>query len=91
LLFRAADTLAKEKLVSRPTQTLKLTNKREWMLTEDGFDNVLQLLNIPAAKKDFLTTKSYEVQKIIKKLNETCRPENYNPLDKKKKNSNYSQ
>ena len=27
LLFRAADSLAKEKLVSRPTQTIFLTNK----------------------------------------------------------------
>ena len=29
LLFRAADSLAKEKLVSRPTQTILLTNKKE--------------------------------------------------------------
>ncbi|MFQ5560030.1 MAG: HNH endonuclease [Nitrospinota bacterium] len=85
LLFRAADSLAKEKLVSRPTQTLKLTNTKEWMLTESGFDKALELLNIPAAKKDFLSTKSYEVQKIVKKLNETNRPENYNPFDKKKR------
>jgi HNH endonuclease len=85
LLFRAADALAKEKLVSRPTQTLKLTNKREWMLTEKGFDKVLGLTNIPVVQKDFLPTKSYEVQKVVKKLNETKRPKNYNPFDKKKK------
>ncbi|MBI5096885.1 MAG: hypothetical protein HZB32_04485 [Nitrospirae bacterium] len=47
LLFRAADSLAKEKLVSRPTQTFQLTNKKEWMLTEKGFDEALKLLNIP--------------------------------------------
>ena len=29
LLYRAADSLAKEKLVSRPTSTLHLTNKKE--------------------------------------------------------------
>jgi hypothetical protein len=85
LLFRAADALAKEKFVSRPTQTLKLMNKREWMLTESGFDKALTLLNIPASKKEFLPTKSYEVQKIVKKLNETKRPKDYNPFDNKKK------
>ncbi|MEK0337291.1 MAG: HNH endonuclease [Nitrosopumilus sp.] len=85
LLFRAADALAKEKLVSRPTQTIKLTNKREWMLTEKGFDKALDLLNIPIAQKDILATKSFEVQKIVKKLNRSPRPKNYNPFDNKKK------
>jgi len=85
LLFRAADSLAKEKLVSRPTQTLQLTKKKEWMLTEKGFDEALKLSNIPTARKNFLPTKSYEVQKIVKKLIETPRPENYNPFDKGKK------
>lgn len=85
LLYRAADTLAKEKLVSRPTSTLQLTNKKEWMLTENGYDEALKLLNIPEAQKEFLTIKSYEVQKIVKKLIETPRPEIYNPFDKTKK------
>ena len=85
LLFRAADSLAKMKLVSRPTQTLKLTNKKEWMLTEKGFDKSLDFLKIPAARKNFLPTKSYEVQKVVKKLIESQRPENYNPIGKKKK------
>lgn len=84
LLFRAADSLAKEKFVSRPTKTLKLTKKREWMLTEAGFDIALELLNIPASNKDFLPTKSYEIQKIVQKLNETKRPKDYNPFDEKK-------
>jgi hypothetical protein len=85
LLFRAADSLSKEKLVSRPTQTFQLTKKKEWMLTENGFDEALKLLNIPAEKKILLATKSYEVQKIAKKISETPRPENYNPFDKDKK------
>jgi hypothetical protein len=85
LLFRAADSLAKEKLISRPAQTLQLTKKREWMLTENGFDKALIILRIPKSQKNFLSTKSYEVQKIIKKLKETPRPENYNPLDKEKR------
>ena len=85
LLYRAADSLAKDKLVSRPTSTILLTNKKEWMLTEDGFDEALKLLNIPKSQKEFLPTKSFEVQKIVKKLIETQRPNNYNPFDKEKK------
>lgn len=85
LLFRAADTLAKERLVSRPTSTLQLTNKKEWMLTENGFDEALRLLNIPKTQKEFLPTKSFEVQKVVKKLTETPRPEHYDPFDKEKK------
>ena len=85
LLFRAADSLAKEKLVSRPTKTLHLTKKKEWMLTENGFDEALKLSSIPSTRKDFLPTKSYEVQKIVKKLNESPRPDNYNPFDKEKR------
>lgn len=60
LLFRAADALAKEKLISRPTQTMLLTNTREWMLTETGYDHALRLLNIPIAQKEFLPIKSYD-------------------------------
>ncbi len=85
LLYRAADSLAKEKLVSRPSSTLHLTNKKEWMLTESGFDKALDFLNIPKTQKEFLPIKSFEVQKIIKKLIETPRPSNYNPFDKEKK------
>ncbi|NJL14547.1 MAG: hypothetical protein HC913_17130 [Microscillaceae bacterium] len=85
LLYRAADSLAKEKLVSRPTSTIHLTNKKEWMLTEDGFDKVLNLLNIPKTQKEFLPTKSFEVQKVVKKLVEARRPENYDPFEIEKK------
>ena len=84
LLFRAADSLAKEKLVSRPTQTVLLTNKKEWMLTEDGYDRVLEILHIPLTQKEVLPIKSYEVQKIVKKIYKHQRPENYNPFEAKK-------
>jgi hypothetical protein len=84
LLFRAADSLASEGFVSRPTQTLQLTQKREWMLTEKGFDEALKLCQIPVDAKNFLPTKSYEVQKVVKKLVETSRPENYQPFDRNK-------
>ncbi|HSH53243.1 MAG TPA: HNH endonuclease, partial [Bacteroidales bacterium] len=85
LLFRAADELANLKLISRPTQTLKLTNKREWMLLEKGFDKAMKLLDIPEYKKEFLPIKSYEVQKIVKKLTEKSPPSNYQPFDKNRK------
>ena len=85
LLYRAADSLAKEKLVSRPTATIHLTNKKEWMLTEDGFDKALKLLNIPKTQKEFLPIKSFEVQKVVKSLIEAKHPENYSPFDTDKK------
>ncbi len=85
LLFRAADSLAKEKLVSRPMQTLQLTNKREWMLTEKGLDEALRLSDIPIEQKNFLPIKSYEVQKFVKKIKESPRPKNYDPFDSGKK------
>jgi len=85
LLFRAADSLAKEKLVSRPTQTMLLTNKREWMLTEDGYDRALKIVGVPLAKKELFPIKSYEVQKIVNKIRAQERPANYNPLETNKK------
>ncbi len=87
LLFRAADSLARQNLVSRPTETIRLTDRREWMLTEKGFEQALKLSGIPVASRDILPTKSYEVQKIVKKLVESPRPENYNPFDKSKKST----
>jgi HNH endonuclease len=85
LLFRAADALTSNGLVSRPTQTSRLTGKREWMLTERGFDQALSISDSPATEKDSLPIKSYEVQKLVKKLLETPRPENYQPLDRTRK------
>lgn len=85
LLFRAADSLAKEKLVSRPTKTLLLTNKKEWMLTEKGFDETLKFSKIPISRKELLPTKSYEVQKVVNELIKSPRPENYNPFNNDRK------
>jgi hypothetical protein len=85
LLYRAADKLAKEKLVTRPTTTAQLTNKKEWMLTEKGFDVALKFLGFAAEQKVVFPIKSFEVQKEIKKLTETERPQNYDPLDLRKK------
>lgn len=85
LLFRAADNLAREKLVSRPTQTFLLTNKKEWMLTEFGYDKALKFLGIPSVQKEILPVKSYEVQKIVKKIKGQARPEVYSPFERNKK------
>ena len=85
LLFRAADVLVRDGFVSRPSQTEKLTGKKEWMLTEMGYDKALAISNISPSKKEFLPVKSYEVQKVVNKLKELARPISYNPLDDKKK------
>lgn len=66
-LFRAADSLAKSGLVSRPTATFQLSGKREWMLTEKGLDTVLLLEGSPDIDKESLGVRSFEVQKIVKK------------------------
>ena len=85
LLFRAADSLANDGLVSRPTQTFQLTQRREWMLTERGFVEALRISDIPTTEKDSLPIKSYEVQKVVNKLLGTRRPENYQPFDRNRK------
>lgn len=87
LLFRAADHLAKQKHISRPTQTVQLTNKREWMLTEEGYDKALDIVGIPSSKKYSLSIKSYEVEKIVKKLREKEKPKDYNPVSTKERKS----
>lgn len=85
LLFRAADSLANQSLVSRPTTTAKLTGRREWMLTEMGFDSALNLLNIPIEKKEQFSIKSFEVEKIAKKIHSASRPVHYDPISQEKK------
>jgi hypothetical protein len=85
LLFRAADSLVKENYIVRPTVTIQLTDKKEWMLTEKGYDEALRLSKIPLSSKYLLPIKSYEVQKIVKKIIESPRPRNYNPFDQEKK------
>jgi len=55
------------------------------MLTEKGFDEALRISDIPTEEKDSLPIKSYEVQKVVKKLIETRRPKNYQPFDTNRK------
>lgn len=85
LLYRAADSLAKDKLVTRPTTTINLTNKREWMLTEKGYDAALNLLNIPSTQKDILPIKSFEVQKLVNKIKSSPKPEKYDPFENRRR------
>jgi hypothetical protein len=59
--------------------------QREWMLTESGFDQALALCKIPPAEKQHLPTKSYEVQKIVKKLLRSHVPDKYSPFDTTKR------
>ena len=54
------------------------------MLTEQGYNRVLQLLHIPVAQKEILPIRSYEVEKIAKKMQKQERPENYSPFEDKR-------
>lgn len=85
LLFRAADTLAKLGLVSRPTATFKLSGKREWMLTEKGFDEALRLEGRQDLKKETLGVRSFEVQRAVKTIVSTPRPDSYDPVARDKR------
>lgn len=85
LLFRAAAELARKRLVSRPTQTVVLTDKREWMLTEEGYDRALALSGIPIADKETLPIKSYEVEKVVNTLREASLEKPFDPFDLTKK------
>ncbi len=85
LLYRAADVLAKEKLVTRPSTTLILNNKKEWMLTEEGYDKVLEILDIPLIEKEVLSVKSFEVENIAKNILAQEKPKEYNPFEDSKK------
>ena len=81
LLFRAADFLANERLITRPNETIKITNKKEWMLTEEGFNKATKLLKIPAYQKEHLPVRFFELQKYINKIRLKPRPKNYIPFD----------
>jgi len=85
LLYRSAALASKQKLLSHPTQTMKLTQKKEWMLTEVGIDRALKLSNVPVVQKINLTIKTYEVERVRHKLEHARRTENYNPIDTSKK------
>lgn len=81
LLFRAANFLANERFITRPNETIKITDKKEWMLTEEGFNKSAKLLKIPAYQKEYLPVKFFELQKYINKISLSPRPKNYNPFD----------
>jgi putative restriction endonuclease len=55
------------------------------MLTERGFDEALRVSDVPAAEKESLPIKSYEVRKVVNKLVGDSRPENYQPFDRTRK------
>jgi hypothetical protein len=84
LLYRAANELAKENFVTKPTDTVLLTNKKEWLLTEKGIDRALELLNIPFIQKETLPIQSFEIQKEVKRIKEKSRPEEYIPFEVKR-------
>ena len=84
VLYRAAEALAKRQLLSRPTETFRVTKKREWMLTEMGFDEAIKLRNIPPTEKYSLPVASIEVQKLAEAIKNRRKPECYNPIDMSK-------
>lgn len=84
LLFRAADQAAKLGLVTRPTLTMRLTGKREWMLTEKGIDAALRISG-RKFKKENLPVSTYEVEKLKKQIEFAKCPSNYIPIDLTKK------
>jgi len=81
LLFRAADLAAKQGLLARPKDTLKLTGRREWMLTERGIDQALHIVKVPVVRKQELPIMTFEVQRIKNKLEKSKRLKNYSPVD----------
>ncbi|MBM4169383.1 MAG: hypothetical protein FJ215_09530 [Ignavibacteria bacterium] len=84
LIFRAADLAARRGLLSHPKDTLKLTGRREWMLTEKGIDKAMRVSRIPISRKQELPVLTYEVQKIKKSLDEARPIRNYSPVDSRK-------
>lgn len=84
LLFRAAASLAQEGYISRPSETLNITGKREWMLTENGLDRSLRLSETLFGKKDLLATKTFEVERLAQQMIEAPRPDIYDPFDEKR-------
>jgi hypothetical protein len=85
LLYRAADFAAKQRLLARPKETLRLTGSREWMLTERGIDQALKILKVPIVTKQELPVVTYEVQRIKNELENAERTQNYTPVDSHKK------
>lgn len=84
VLYRAAEALAKRQLLSRPTETFRVTKKREWMLTEMGLDEAIKLRNIPSTEKESLPVASIEVQKLAEAIKNQPKPKCYDPIDTSK-------
>lgn len=84
LLFRAADSLAHKQLVSRPSATLLLTGKREWMLTENGYDEALNIANVSLTSRESLPVVTYEVQEVTNKIINQSPPIDYVPIGEKR-------
>lgn len=80
LLYRAAHSLSKQSFVSLPSQTFKITGQKEWMLTENGFDEALKLRGIPESEKEVLPIKSFEVERHSQRLISKRKPANYKPF-----------
>lgn len=85
LLYRSADFAAKQGFLARPNEVLKLTGRREWMLTERGIDEALRIARIPFVRKQELPIATYEVQRIKNRLENAVRVTNYSPVDSTKK------
>ncbi len=85
LLFRAADVAAKNRLISRPSETVKFTGRREWMLTEAGFEEALRSQKRNIIDKDNLPIVTVEVQKARNKLEKAKRVKDYDPIDPSKR------
>jgi len=86
LLYRAANELANAHLVTRPSDTIHLTGKKEWLITEKGIDLAIRLMKIPSAQEDKLPVQSYETQEEISRMKKQPRPEQYIPFDERQKN-----
>lgn len=84
MLYRAAARAARKGLLSHPSDTIKLTSKREWMLTEKGINETLKFLKVPLVQKESLLVKTFEVEREKARIENARRVENYNPIDEVK-------
>ena len=87
LLYRAAESLAREDIVSHPKDTQILTGDREWMLTERGYEEALKLIGYSTKEKENFDIKSYELTHDFKEIVANKKPKDYSPfvLNKEKK------
>ena len=79
LLYRAASQLDKEGLLSKPTDTKRLTGKREWLLTEQGFAEAVNHLS--SDDTSALPITSVEVEQEVKLLSAQSPDAGYSPIN----------